>query len=104
MLKTPLLQSLRGAKRRGNLMRMLPFVRNDIRFNVNLFKAFTIVPATPDWEIKPLKLFQPLRIGSLEVKNRLVMAPMATHYAYETGAVTQKLRDYYLARSRGGVG
>ncbi len=51
-----------------------------------------------------MKLFQPLRIGSLEVKNRLVMAPMATHYADETGAVTRKFKDYYIARARGGVG
>ncbi|MGA2955201.1 MAG: FAD-dependent oxidoreductase [Thermodesulfobacteriota bacterium] len=51
-----------------------------------------------------MKLFQPLRTGSLEVKNRLVMAPMATHYADESGAVTRKLKDYYVARARGGVG
>ncbi len=34
----------------------------------------------------------------------MVMAPMATHYADETGAVTQKFKDYYVARARGGVG
>ena len=51
-----------------------------------------------------MKLFQPIRIGSLEVKNRLAMAPMATHYADETGAVTQRLKNYYAARARGGVG
>jgi 2,4-dienoyl-CoA reductase-like NADH-dependent reductase (Old Yellow Enzyme family)/thioredoxin reductase len=49
-------------------------------------------------------LFTPLRIGSLELKNRIVMAPMATHYADETGAVTERLRNYYAERARGGAG
>jgi 2,4-dienoyl-CoA reductase-like NADH-dependent reductase (Old Yellow Enzyme family)/thioredoxin reductase len=51
-----------------------------------------------------MKLFSPLQIGPLELKNRIVMAPMATHYADETGAVTERLKNYYLERARGGVG
>jgi 2,4-dienoyl-CoA reductase-like NADH-dependent reductase (Old Yellow Enzyme family)/thioredoxin reductase len=51
-----------------------------------------------------MKLFTPLQIGPLELKNRIVMAPMATHYADETGAVTERLKNYYLERARGGVG
>ena len=31
------------AKRRGDLMRLFHLLRNDIRFNVNFFKAFTII-------------------------------------------------------------
>jgi len=50
------------------------------------------------------RLFSPARIGSLELKNRLVMAPMATDYAGEEGRVSQKLIDYHSARARGGVG
>jgi 2,4-dienoyl-CoA reductase-like NADH-dependent reductase (Old Yellow Enzyme family) len=49
-------------------------------------------------------LFTPIRIGSLELKNRIVMAPMATHYADETGTVTERLRNYYAERARGGAG
>ena len=49
-------------------------------------------------------LFSPITIGPLELKNRIVMAPMATHYADETGAVTDRLKNYYLERARGGVG
>jgi hypothetical protein len=37
--------SLRGAERRGNLMRLLHFVRNDDPFCDHLFKSFTIVDA-----------------------------------------------------------
>jgi 2,4-dienoyl-CoA reductase-like NADH-dependent reductase (Old Yellow Enzyme family) len=49
------------------------------------------------------KLFSPVSIGNMELKNRLVMAPMATHFAGPDGAVTQRLIDYYAERARGGV-
>jgi 2,4-dienoyl-CoA reductase-like NADH-dependent reductase (Old Yellow Enzyme family)/thioredoxin reductase len=51
-----------------------------------------------------MMLFTPLRIGPLQLKNRIAMAPMATHYADETGAVTERLKNYYLERARGGAG
>jgi 2,4-dienoyl-CoA reductase-like NADH-dependent reductase (Old Yellow Enzyme family)/thioredoxin reductase len=50
------------------------------------------------------KLFEPGLIGSLELKNRLVMPPMATNYATEDGEVTQRQIDYYEERAKGGVG
>ena len=49
-------------------------------------------------------LFNPLRIGAMEVKNRLVMAPMGTNLASPEGKVTPYLVSYYQARARGGVG
>jgi NAD(H)-dependent 7beta-hydroxy-3-oxo-delta4-cholenoic acid oxidoreductase len=49
-------------------------------------------------------LFSPLRIGSLEIRNRIAMAPMATDFADEEGRVSRKLIDYHAARARGGVG
>lgn len=51
-----------------------------------------------------MMLFTPIRIGLLELRNRTVMAPMATHYADETGAVTERLKHYYAERARGGAG
>ena len=51
-----------------------------------------------------MMLFSPLTIGPLELKNRIAMAPMATHYADETGAVTERLKNYYAERARGGAG
>lgn len=51
-----------------------------------------------------IQTFLPLRIGTMEVKNRLGMAPMGTNYADERGYVTDRLIDYYVARARGGVG
>jgi 2,4-dienoyl-CoA reductase-like NADH-dependent reductase (Old Yellow Enzyme family)/thioredoxin reductase len=53
---------------------------------------------------KYLKLFSPGFIGKLEIPNRIVMAPMATNYASETGGVTEALIDYYEARAKGGAG
>jgi 2,4-dienoyl-CoA reductase-like NADH-dependent reductase (Old Yellow Enzyme family)/thioredoxin reductase len=50
------------------------------------------------------KLFEPGKIGSLEIKNRLVMPPMATNYASKDGEITQRQIDYYAERAKGGVG
>jgi 2,4-dienoyl-CoA reductase-like NADH-dependent reductase (Old Yellow Enzyme family) len=49
-------------------------------------------------------LFQPFRLGNLELRNRLIMPPMVTFLANESGAVTQRMIDYYAERARGGVG
>lgn len=50
------------------------------------------------------KLFQPGKLGTMEVKNRIVMPPMATGYASEDGAVTDRLIAYYEERAKGGPG
>lgn len=50
------------------------------------------------------ELFKPCRVGKVELRNRLVMAPMVTFLANENGGVTQRMIDYYAARARGGVG
>ena len=50
------------------------------------------------------RLFSPFSIGSLKLKNRLVMPPMATNYASPEGFVTERMIDYYVERARGGVG
>ncbi len=50
------------------------------------------------------KLFSPIRIGSLELKNRFVVPPMATTLANEDCTVSQALIDYWLTRAKGGWG
>jgi len=50
------------------------------------------------------KLFTPLRIGSVELKNRIVMAPMTTTWAPNDGTVPDKMIDYWEERAKGGVG
>lgn len=49
-------------------------------------------------------LFSPGRIGNLQLKNRIVMAPMATNFASCSGEVTDSLLEYYRERARGGCG
>ncbi len=50
------------------------------------------------------KLFEPARIGTMELKNRVVMVPLMTNFADEQGYVTQRLTDYYEERAKGGAG
>jgi 2,4-dienoyl-CoA reductase-like NADH-dependent reductase (Old Yellow Enzyme family) len=48
-------------------------------------------------------LLQPLTTGKLQLKNRLVMPPMATCKAELDGHVSDALLDYYDEKSRGGA-
>jgi len=50
------------------------------------------------------KLFEPGRIGTLEVKNRIVMAPMGTRSFDAEGFIQDITADYYVERVKGGVG
>jgi 2,4-dienoyl-CoA reductase (NADPH2) len=50
------------------------------------------------------RLFSPIRIGTLELPNRLVMSPMTTGYAGRDLLPSPRLLAYLEARARGGVG
>ncbi len=54
--------------------------------------------------MKLQKLFEPGKIGSLRIKNRLVCPPMARNFATGEGFVTQRSLDHYETLARGGVG
>jgi 2,4-dienoyl-CoA reductase-like NADH-dependent reductase (Old Yellow Enzyme family)/thioredoxin reductase len=49
------------------------------------------------------KLLEPFRIGKMQLKNRIVMAPMETQYATDEGYVSERTKNYYEARARGGA-
>ena len=49
-------------------------------------------------------LFQPIVVGGLELRNRIVMAPVATGLSARDGSVSQREIDYYAERAKGGVG
>ncbi len=49
-------------------------------------------------------LFSEGQIGNIEIKNRIVMLPMARQFQGFNGEVTQKTIDYYAERAKGGVG
>ena len=52
-----------------------------------------------------MKLFEPGKIGSLSLKNRIVMAAMgASGLTTVDGSLTPRAIDYYVARARGGAG
>jgi 2,4-dienoyl-CoA reductase-like NADH-dependent reductase (Old Yellow Enzyme family) len=53
---------------------------------------------------EPNVLLTPGRIGVVEIRNRIVMAPMTTRLADENGFVTESAVNYYMARARGGAG
>jgi len=54
--------------------------------------------------MKLRKLFEPTKIGTMTVKNRLVMPAMDTNLGSRDGYVTSRLVDYYAERAKGGVG
>ena len=51
------------------------------------------------------RLFSPLQINKIKVKNRIVMGPMANFFmADETGRPGNKMLQYFSERARGGTG
>jgi len=53
---------------------------------------------------KYAKLFEPMRIGKMLVKNRIVMSPMGTFTPMQDGTESEEGIRYYEERARGGVG
>lgn len=53
-------------------------------------------------------LFEPIKIGSLEIPNRIAMMPMGVFSPrlmnQKTGAYTKEGADYYIERAKGGTG
>jgi 2,4-dienoyl-CoA reductase-like NADH-dependent reductase (Old Yellow Enzyme family)/thioredoxin reductase len=50
------------------------------------------------------KLFSPVHIGRVEIKNRVAMTPMGVNLAAQGGGVNDDIIAFYEARARGGVG
>lgn len=50
------------------------------------------------------RLMQPIRIGKMRLKNRIVFPPMNTNYSNENGAPMELMMDYYARRAKGGAG
>jgi 2,4-dienoyl-CoA reductase-like NADH-dependent reductase (Old Yellow Enzyme family)/thioredoxin reductase len=50
------------------------------------------------------KLMQTFRLKNIELRNRIVMAPMLSRLCDPNGIVSQKLIDYYAERAKGGIG
>lgn len=50
-----------------------------------------------------MRLFQPITIGKMELRNRIVMPAMHLSYTLD-GEVNDRLVDFYVERARGGAG
>lgn len=55
-------------------------------------------------QVKHPLLAAPASIGGLELKNKIIMAPMGSNFAGEDGHTTEQLESYYEERAKGGVG
>jgi 2,4-dienoyl-CoA reductase-like NADH-dependent reductase (Old Yellow Enzyme family)/thioredoxin reductase len=51
-----------------------------------------------------MKLFEPIKIGEMELRNRFVAAATSTRLASPEGYATRGLIDYWSARAKGGCG
>lgn len=49
-------------------------------------------------------LFSPMKIGNVQIKNRVVMAPMLMGFGTFNGDATEQMIDYYEERAKGGTG
>ena len=49
-------------------------------------------------------LASPMKIGTCEIKNRIVMPPMLMGFGHFDGKPTEKMMDYYEERAKGGCG
>ena len=50
------------------------------------------------------RLFEPIKIGGMTIKNRIAMPAMGTGFATKEGFVTERTKDYYETRAKGGAG
>lgn len=55
-------------------------------------------------KVKGMKLFEKFKLGSITLRNRIVMPPMATLFGNRDGTVSSLQIAYYGRRSRGGAG
>lgn len=50
------------------------------------------------------KLFQPAMLGTMRLRNRVVMAPLSTNFPSVSGEITPEFTAFYLERAKGGTG
>lgn len=50
------------------------------------------------------KIFEPTKIGNMELKNRLIVSAMVTNFCDENGIATERYIRYHEAKAKGGWG
>jgi 2,4-dienoyl-CoA reductase-like NADH-dependent reductase (Old Yellow Enzyme family)/thioredoxin reductase len=51
-----------------------------------------------------IKLFEPMQMGKLGLRNRIAMPPMVVNLGNPDGSVSEDTKAYYAERAKGGVG
>lgn len=54
--------------------------------------------------MKYKKIFDPIKINGLELKNRMIVPAMVTNYCTEDGLATEKFIAYQEKKAQGGWG
>jgi 2,4-dienoyl-CoA reductase-like NADH-dependent reductase (Old Yellow Enzyme family)/thioredoxin reductase len=67
------------------------------------FKSYCKQKEEKSMTITYKKIFEPLQIGTMGLKNRIVLPPMGTGYS-EGRKIGPRILDYYDARAKGGTG
>lgn len=49
-----------------------------------------------------MKVFEPMKINGLELKNRIVVSAMVTNYCTPDGKATEKFIAYHEHKAKGG--
>ena len=65
-----------------------------------MIKADKTIVKNPAYKL----LFEPFRLGKLQLKNRVVMPPMWCKMGTAFGEVSQQMIDFYVERAKNGVG
>jgi len=66
--------------------------------------AWLLIRKTVFDDLKLAKLFEPVSVGSMKLRNRIVMAAFNSHQAARDGAVTPRLVSFLRERAKGGAG
>ena len=76
-------------------------VEPEIDFHITCSKIFHLYVLRREI----MKLFEPINVGGMELKNRIMFPPMVSKRpAGQTGFVTEDLIDLYVSIVKGGVG
>lgn len=81
-----------------------PELRNELVRRKREILDFLREPAEDAAAASFQRLLEPLRIGSLALRNRMVLSPMQVDLNGPDGAVTDRTVAYYSARASGGAG
>jgi len=91
----------------SSLKNQINFSNNKNSIHIKNYSSETSIPLSSNDKndlIKYKKLFSPMNIGKINVKNRVVMAAMGVDVSNPDGTIGDRAINYYRERARNGVG